>query len=112
MNLTISLDETQTAHLQRQARSRQIAPEQLARDLLGTALNTMLEDEKWEECNRRRVELIHKSRAPGLTADEATKLDLLQSAVDQRLAPMDRQLLRAAEEMRRIAEGLPDEPSP
>jgi hypothetical protein len=32
--------------------------------------------------------------------------------VDRRLEPMDRQLLATAEQFRRLAEGLPDEPNP
>jgi hypothetical protein len=71
-----------------------------------------VENEKWDAQNRRRVELIRKSRVPGLTAAEAEELERLQSAVDKRLEPMDRRLLAAAEDLRRLAEGLPDEPVP
>src|SRR4051812_19102003 len=45
MDLTISLDEKQAAHLQRHACSRQLSPEQLARDLLGDALGHIAEEE-------------------------------------------------------------------
>ena len=112
MNLTISLDDKQAAHLQRQASSRQLSPEQLARDLLAGALGRMEEEETWGALNRRRSELIGKSRAAGLSAAEAKELEQLQAAVDRRLEPTDQQLLRAAEQFRRLAEGLPDEPSP
>ncbi len=112
MNVTISLDEAQTAQLQRQADARRLAPEQLARDLLGAALGSLAEQERWDACNRRRVELIRKGRTAGLTADEAKELDQLQAAVDQRLEPTDRRLLAEAEQLRRLAEGLADEPIP
>ena len=112
MNLTISLDDNQAAQLQRHASSRQLSPEQLARDLLGDALGRIAEEETWGAVNRRRVELIHKSRSSGLSAEEAKQLEQLQAAVDRRLEPMDRQLLAAAEQFRHLAEGLPDEPKP
>jgi DNA-binding transcriptional MerR regulator len=62
--------------------------------------------------NQRRIELIGKSRSLGLSVEEAKELDQLQDAVDQRLEPMDRQLLAVAEHFRLLAEELPDEPNP
>jgi len=62
--------------------------------------------------NRRRLDLIGKSRSSGLSAEEAKELEQLQAAVDRRLEPMDRQQLAAAEQFRHLAEGLPDEPTP
>lgn len=112
MNLTISLDEKQATHLQRQASSRQLSPEQFARDLLGDALSRIVEEETWGALHRRRIDLIGKSRSSGLTAEEAKELEQLQAAVDRRLEPMDRQLRAAAEHFRHLAEGLPDEPNP
>jgi hypothetical protein len=112
MDLTISLNEKQAAQLQRQASSRRLSPEQLARDLVGEALDRAVEEETWGAVNRRRVDLIGKSRSTGLSAEEAKELEHLQAAVDRRLEPMDRQLLAAAEEFRRLAEGLPDDPNP
>jgi hypothetical protein len=112
MNLTISLDDSQAAHLQKQASSRRLSPEQLARDLLGDALRRIAEEETWGAVNRRRIQLIGKSRSSGLSDEEAKELEQLQAAVDRRLEPMDRQLLAAAEHFRQLAEGLPDEPSP
>src|SRR5205085_6824836 len=100
MNLTISLDEKQAAHLQRQASSRQLSPEQFARDLLGDALGRIVEEETWGAVNRRRLDLIGKSRSASLSAEEAKELEQLQAAVDRRLEPMDRRLLAAAEHFR------------
>src|SRR5438128_1103499 len=101
MNVTISLDEKQAAHLQRQASSRQLSPEQFARDLFGDALGRIVEEERWGAMNRRRLELPGKSRSSGLSAAEAKELEQLQAAVDRRLEPMDRQLFAAAEHFRR-----------
>lgn len=112
MDLTISLDEPLAAQLRREASARHLAPEQVARDLLGRALDKIAEEETWREVNRRRGELIGKSRDLGLTAQESKELDRLQAAVDQRLEPMDRHLLAAAEQFRQFAEGLPDATNP
>jgi hypothetical protein len=112
MNLTISLDDNQAAQLQRQASSRQLSPEQLARALLGDALRKSIEEESWGALNRRRLDLIGKNRTSGLSAEEVKELEQLQAAVDRRLEPTDRQLLATAEHLQRLAEGLPDEPKP
>jgi hypothetical protein len=112
VNLTISLDEPLASQLRREASAKQLSPEQAARDLLGLALGRIAEEEAWREINRRRGELINKNRHPGLTAEESQELDRLQAAVDQRLEPVDRSLLAAAEQFRQLAEALPDAASP
>ncbi len=105
MNLTISLDGQQAAQLQSQASARQLSPEQLARDLLREALGRIADEETWGAVNRRRLDLVRKSRSSGLSAAEAEELERLQAAVDRRL-------LGAAVQFRPLAEGLPDEPNP
>src|SRR5437868_3625730 len=100
MNLTIALDGEHAAQLQKQASSRQLSPEQFARDLLGDALGRIVEEEAWGAMNRRRIDLIRTSRSAGLSAEEAKELEQLQAAVDRRLEPMDRQLLAGAEQLR------------
>jgi hypothetical protein len=112
MNLTIALSEQQTAHLQRQASARRLSPEQLARNLLDDGLTRMAEEETWGAVNRRRIELIGKSRSGGLSAEEVKELEQLQAAVDQRLEPLDRQLFAAAEQFRQLVEGLPNASNP
>ena len=112
MNLTISIDEALAAQLHREASARRLAPEQVARDILGCALGKIAEEEAWRQVNQRRADLIRKSRNLHLTAEESQELDRLQAAVDQRLEPMDRQLLAAAEQFRQLAEGLPDATNP
>jgi hypothetical protein len=78
MILTISLDETASAQLAREAAARQLAPEEVARDFIGRALARLAEEESWREVNRRRGELIQKSRVSGLTPEESHELDRLQ----------------------------------
>jgi hypothetical protein len=112
VNLTISLDESLAARLREEASARSLSPEQTARELLGGALGRLAEEEAWRQVHRRRGELIRKARDGALTAEEGAELDRLQAAVDQRLAPVDAQLLAAAEQFRRLAEGLPDAPAP
>ena len=98
MNLTLSLDEPLAAQLREEASSRHRAPEQFARDILGSALGKMAEEKAWSQVNRRRAELIRKSRDSGLTAVESKELDQLQRSIDRHLEPMDRQLIAAAEQ--------------
>jgi hypothetical protein len=112
MNLTLSLDEALATQLREEASLRQLAPEQVACDILGCALGKLAEEKVWSQVNHRRVELLRKSRDSGLTAEESQELDDLQLAVDQRLEPMDRQLLTTAEQLRQLAEGLPDATKP
>jgi hypothetical protein len=112
MNLTISLDEKQAAHLQSQAASRHLSPEQFAGDLIGDALGRIMEEETWGAVNRRRLELMGKIRSSGPSPGEEKELEQLQAVVDRRLEPMDRELLAAAKQFRHLAEGLPDEPNP
>jgi hypothetical protein len=108
MNLTISLDEPLAARLRQEAAARQVTPEQAAAELLGQALDERARQAAWQHVNRRRAELIRKARDAGLTPEEGRELDQLQTAVDQSLAPQDQQLIEMAEELRRLAEGLPD----
>ncbi len=112
MQLTISLDEPLAEQLRRRASAQDLSPEQAARELLGHALHRIAEEEKWQPSNKRRAELIQKSRSLGLTAEEGRELDRLQAAIDQRLEGMDRQLLGVAEEFRQLAERLPDATEP
>jgi hypothetical protein len=112
MNLTLSLDEPLAAQLREEASSRQVAPEEVARDILGSALGKIAEEKAWSHVNRRRAELIRKSRDSDLTAEESKELDQLQRSIDQHLEPMDKQLIAAAEQFRQLAEGLPDAAKP
>jgi hypothetical protein len=52
--------------------------------------------------------LIHKSAITSLSREEAAELEALQAALDQRLAPMDEQLLTVVADMQRTVAALPD----
>ena len=112
MHLTISLDESHAGHLRRQAATRQLPPEQLARDLLREALGKLADEEQRGALERRRLELIRRSRATPLTSAEQEELRRLQDAVDQRLEPFDTQLLAQARQFQALAEQLPDATNP
>jgi hypothetical protein len=112
MNLTISLDERLATVLQQEASARGLSAEQVACDLLGSALSKIADEAVWRRIHQRRGELIRKRRDLGLTGEESTELDQLQAAVDQHLEPMDRHLLATAEQFRQLAEGLPDATNP
>jgi hypothetical protein len=104
MNLTIALDEKQAGDLQKQASARRVSAEQLAGDLLKDALGRLTEEETWGALNRRRLDLIGKSRFAALTREEQNELEQLQAAMDRRLEPMDSQLLASARHFRQMAE--------
>jgi len=55
MNLTISLDEPLATQLRREASTRQISPEQVALDLLGTALGKVAEDGQCDQGDASEV---------------------------------------------------------
>jgi len=112
MNLTIALDEKQAGHLQKQASAHRVSPEEFAGDLLKNALGRLAEEEAWGALNRRRLDLIGKSRSATLSAEEQNELEQLQAAVDRCLEPMDIQLLASARHFRQLAEALPDANQP
>src|SRR5262245_55470484 len=70
MSLLISLDEPLAERLRQEASEKEVTPEQAARELLGHALDRIAQEKAWREANRRRIDLINKSRQQGLTAEE------------------------------------------
>ena len=98
--------------MRRRASAQDLSPEQAASELLGHALHRIAEEDARRQSNRRRAELIQKSRTLGLTAEEGRELDHLQAALDQGLEATDRQLLGVAEQFRQLADGLPDATEP
>ncbi len=89
MNLTLSLDERLAAVLLQEAAARGFSAEQAAQDLLGGALSKIAEQAALLRAHQRRSDLIGKSRAQGLSAEERAELEQLQATVDQRPAPID-----------------------
>jgi hypothetical protein len=112
MTLTIPLDEALTSQLRQYAADRQLLIEAFAAQLLHEAVMQLADSASWQQRNQRRVALIHKSMTTFLSHEEATELEALQVALDQRLATMDDQLLTALEGVQHALQELPDDVRP
>jgi hypothetical protein len=112
MTLIITLDEAMTVQLRQQAAARQVSMEECAMQLLSEAVAQLADTIRWQQYNQRRVALIHKSAITSLSREEAAELEALQAALDQRLAPMDEQLLTVVADMQRTVAALPDNAQP
>jgi hypothetical protein len=93
MPVTIQLDDDLAGQLQSKAVAHQLSLEEFTARLLGGALGEMAAAEACQDQNRRRVSLIRKSSTNGLSPQEQAELQELQTALDQRLEPVDEQLL-------------------
>ena len=106
MPITIQLDDDLADQLQRRAACRQLSLEEFALRLLGGALGELEAAETWELHNRRRLTLIRKSPASGLSASEQAELQDLQATLDQRLEPIDDQVLAGLQHLQQaMAQG-------
>jgi hypothetical protein len=92
MAITITLDDHLAAQLQAQAAARNLSMEVLALQILGEAVGNG-DDVEWQSDNQRRITLIRKQFAEGLSADEAGELQQLQERADQQLERFDERLL-------------------
>lgn len=103
MPLTITVTDPLALKLQSEADSRKISVEQFALEVLGQAVQS----EEWAIANRRRLALIRKQFAGGLTAGEATELQELQRRADRHLESLDSQMLNDVTKMEKAgAEAL------
>jgi hypothetical protein len=89
MPLTITVTDPLALALQSRANVRKIPVEQFALEVLGHAV----QGDEWAPANRRRLILIRKGFADGLTADEAAELQELQRLADEHLESLDSQML-------------------
>jgi len=112
MSFTLHLDDALAEELRREASVECIAPEELARRLMQDALEQRSGKRRWEEQNRRRLELIVKKRHTPLTAEEHEEFVRLQEVACEQAAPFDRELRRTLEELHRAVESLPAESMP
>jgi plasmid stability protein len=80
MPVTITLDDNLVAQLQVQAAARNLSVEVLALQILSEAIANEY-DAAWRACNQRRIALIRKQFAEGLSTDEAGELQQLQDPV-------------------------------
>jgi hypothetical protein len=107
--MVISLDEDVAAELREQANACQLPADKLAQQLLGDALQQLRFEKQWKQKNHRRVSLIRKSSAEGLTPEEEAELDDLQLEADRRLAPMDQRLFAGLQPLVEAVERLRQE---
>jgi len=91
----IELNDALAAQLQEKAAARRLSLEEFTVHLLGGALGQMEAADQWGAQNSRRLDLIRKSCATGLSSPEQLELQALQAAVDQRLEPLDDVLLES-----------------
>jgi plasmid stability protein len=107
MSLTIILDDTLVAQLQGQAAACNLSVEALALQILSHAV-VHEEDTTWQTANQRRIALIRKQFAEGLSADEADELQQLQDMADQQVERFDAQRLDDVQQLYRQAKRLID----
>ena len=107
MMFTINVYDALADQLEKKASERQLSVEEFAVHLLGKAVEQLEEAERWEKQNVRRLDLIRRSAVTKLSTEEETELDILQSALDQQLEPMDDRLLNELDRMKRAVANLP-----
>jgi hypothetical protein len=112
MSITLHLDDMLAEELRREASVESIPPEELARRLVQDGLEERSAQRRWQEQNRRRLELIAKKRHAPLAAEEHEEFVQLQELASERAAPFDRELRRTVEELQREVERLPAESMP
>ena len=110
MSLTIILDDTLVAQLQEQAAARNLSVEALALHILSHAM-VHEDDTTWRTANQRRIALIRKQFAEGLTPDEADELQQLQDMADHQVERLDAQRLDDVHQLYRQAQRLIDRAS-
>jgi plasmid stability protein len=94
MAISITLDDELATQLQVQADALNLSVDELARQILGEAVATRRDEgAAWQVCNQRRVELIRKQFAEGLSSEESSELQRLQDQADQYVEHLDEQRL-------------------
>jgi len=107
MSVTITLDDNLVAQLQVQAEARHLSVAVLALQILSEAIANE-DDAAWRACNQRRIALIRKQFAEGLSTDEVGELQQLQDRADQQVERFDEQLLDAVKQLHRKAKRIVD----
>ena len=94
MSLTITVSEPLAERLQSRAEAERVPVEELASRLLESGIQRALEPAQWNVANERRLNLIEKRFASGLTDEEQQELQRLQVLADQQLEELDALMLR------------------
>jgi hypothetical protein len=105
--VTIEINDVLAAQLRQQAAAHRISLEEFALHLLDGALGQVQAADLWEAKNRRRLDLIHQSCTTSLSVQEQQELQELQTALDQRLEPLDDRLLDALGQWQKAAAASP-----
>jgi len=106
MSTTLELDDELVSKLQLQAANRELPWQRWALMILTGAINRPQGEPKWEQLNRRRLELIHRLFATGLDAAQERELTALQAAADKHLETLDRQRLEWLKPYEELADKL------
>ncbi len=93
MSVTITLRDELADGLARQAQGCQVSLEEWATRILEEAVGDSGGVTAWFQLNSRRLALISKEYATGLTDAEAAQLAVLQEAAAKASEPQDRKLL-------------------
>src|SRR3981189_1794826 len=93
MSVTITLHHDLAERLQAQARRRHLSVQQWVLAILANASERPDHPESWTELNDRRLTLIRKRPAAGLTEAEEKELQMLQDAAAKVFEPADRRRL-------------------
>jgi hypothetical protein len=105
--LTITVKDPLAGELQSVADERQISVEQFAVELLGRAVH----GREGPMANRRRLTLIRKQFAEGLSPSEAADLQELQRQADESLESLDSPMLQDISQMEQAAREALDGPT-
>jgi len=106
MSLTITVPEPLAERLQSRAQAERVPVEELASRLLESGIQRALEPDQWNVANERRLNLIEKRFASGLTDEEQQELQRLQVLADQQLEELDALMLRDVGRMEDTAREL------
>jgi hypothetical protein len=93
MSLTITVPEPLAERLQSRAEAERVPVEELASRLLASGIQRALEPAQWNVANERRLNLIERRFASGLTDEEQQELQRLQLLADQQLEELDALML-------------------
>lgn len=104
MTITINLSDPLAAKLAGRARTERVSVEELAVGILREAVDSPPQSSAWTTQNTKRIALIRKRFASGLTPDEERDLQRLQALADKHLEQLDRKMLDDLEQMRLAAE--------
>jgi hypothetical protein len=99
MTITIHLEDGLAEALRREASAERVPPEELGRRLIQDALEQRSAHRRWQDQNRRRLELIAKKQQTPLTPDEQEEFSRLQELVSEYADPLDRELRRMVIEL-------------